>query len=237
MSSRRYPSFTKAFHHAPYPNISPSNPTLSAEGKIILITGGGTGIGKATTAAFIEVGATAIVLIGRTESTLKAAQAELSLTNTNVVDYRLADTTDPVAVEEAFSTTVQRYGKIDVLVNNAGYLSVHKPLAESPLDDYWRGFEINIKGPIVTTQAFLKIARPGATLINVSSGAAHIPYIPNYSGYSAAKLASSKIMEYVQRENPELRVFNLQPGTVETNMAKKSDLSVDTYDEPGMYFQ
>lgn len=122
-----------------------------------------------------------------------------------------------------------------MLVNNAGYLSSHKPLAESPLDDYWRGFEINIKGPIATTQAFLKIARPGATLINVSSGAAMLPYIPTYSGYSASKLAACKIMEYVQRENPRLRVFNLQPGMVETSMSKKSGLIVDSYDEPGEY--
>jgi NAD(P)-dependent dehydrogenase (short-subunit alcohol dehydrogenase family) len=173
MSSKSYPSFTKALHHASYPEISPSNPTLSAEGMVILITGGGAGIGKATAAAFIEAGATAVILIGRTESSLKAAQAELSLTNTHAVDYYQADITDPAAVEDAFSTTVQRYGKIDVLVNIAGHLSVHKPLAESPLDDYWRGFEINIKGPIVATQAFLKIARPGATIINVSSVCVH----------------------------------------------------------------
>ena len=60
-----------------------------------------------------------------------------------------------------------------------------------------------------------------------------LPYIPTYSGYSVAKLASCKIMEYVQRENPELRVFNLQPGTVETNMVKNSGLIVDSYDDPG----
>jgi NAD(P)-dependent dehydrogenase (short-subunit alcohol dehydrogenase family) len=227
------PAFTTICHHSPYPEISPGRSTLSAKGKVILITGGGTGIGKATAAAFIEAEAKTVILIGRTEATLKAAQAELSLKGSNLVNYYLADTTDPVAIEKAFSATVQRYGKMDVLVNNAGYLSVHKPLAESPLDDYWKGFEINIKGPIVTSQAFLKVAKPGATLINVSSGAAMLPYIPSYSGYSASKLASCKIMEYLQQENPELRVFNLQPGIIETNMAKKSGLIVDSYDEPG----
>ncbi|TAQ86115.1 hypothetical protein B7494_g5559 [Chlorociboria aeruginascens] len=234
MSAPRYPSFTKTFHHAPYPDISPSNPTLSAEGKVILITGGGAGIGKAIVTAFIEAKAAVVLLIGRTEGPLIQTHAELSLTSTTKVDYCLADITDPEAVEHAFSTAIQRYGKVDVLVNNAGYLSVHTSLAKSPLHDYWCGFEINIKGPIVTTQAFLKIARPGATLINISSGAAHIPYIPDFSGYSAAKLAAAKLMEYVQHENPELRVFNVQPGTVETNMAKKSELRVPLYDEPGL---
>jgi NAD(P)-dependent dehydrogenase (short-subunit alcohol dehydrogenase family) len=237
MSTPRYPSFTKTSHHASYPDISPSNPILSAGGKVVLITGGGTGIGKAIVTAFIEAEAAVVILVGRTEGPLKQTQAELSPTSTTKVDYYLADITDPTAVENAFSAAIQRYSKIDVLVNNAGYLSVHTSLAKSPLDDYWRGFEINIKGPIVTTQAFLKFAQPGATLINVSSGAAHVPYIPDFSGYSAAKLAAAKLMEYVQHENSGLRVFNFQPGFVETNMAKKSELSVPLYDEPGMFFK
>ncbi len=235
MATSSFFSFTEISHRAPYPEISPSNPILSAAGKVIVITGGGTGIGKAVAAAFLEARAAAVILIGRTEAYLKETQAELSLAKSATkVDYFVADITNQVAVETAFSTTFQCYGKVDVLVNNAGYLSAHTSLAKSPLEDYWRGFEINIKGPIITTQAFIKIAQTGATLINVSSGAAHIPYIPNYSGYSSSKLAAAKIMEFVQRENPELRVFNLSPGVVDTNMAKKSDLVVTEFDEPGM---
>lgn len=227
-------TFTKRFHHSPYPEISPQRPSLSAKGKIVLITGGGTGIGKATAAAFIEAEATAVILIGRTKETLKAAQAELSLKGSSLVEYYVADTTDHIAIEHAFSATVQKYGRLNCLVNNAAYLSVSKPLTESPLDDYWKGFEINIKGPIVTTQAFLKFAKPGDTLINVSSAAAVLPYVPNYSGYGAAKLAACKIMEYLQRENPEIRVFNLQPGSVDTNMRKQAGLKAGT-DEPGEF--
>jgi NAD(P)-dependent dehydrogenase (short-subunit alcohol dehydrogenase family) len=230
----RHPSFTKAYHQTPSADISPSNPVLSAAGKVIVITGGGGGIGKAIAAAFIEAEASAIVLIGRTEATLKETKEELSTNTKSSISYFLADTTDPVTVEKAFSTAVKLYGKIDVLVNNAGYLDAHKTLAESALDDYWRCFEINTKGPIVTTQAFLKVAHPGATLINVTSGAAIIPHIPGYSSYSSSKLGAAKVMEYVHHENPDLRVFNLQPGTVQTDMAKKSDLNVRTFDEPSM---
>jgi NAD(P)-dependent dehydrogenase (short-subunit alcohol dehydrogenase family) len=174
MANSKYPSFTKITHRSSYPDISPSNPILSATGKVILITGGGTGIGKAIAIAFSEAQAAVVILIGRTEAHLKATQAELSLVTTTKVDYFVADITDKVTVETAFSTTFHRYGKVDVLVNNAGYLSVHRSLAESSLEDYWRGFEINIKGPIITTQAFMKIAQTGATIINVSSASAHI---------------------------------------------------------------
>jgi NAD(P)-dependent dehydrogenase (short-subunit alcohol dehydrogenase family) len=234
MSEAPFPSFTKSYHQSPYPDIATDNPAVSAAGKVVFITGGGGGIGRAIAAAFIDAGATAVLLVGRTESTLKEAKSELSsLSQTTSVDYYVADITNPESVSEAFSTAVRLYGKVDILINNAGYLSVHTTLVDSPLDDYWRGFEINIKGPIITTQGFLKIAEPGATLINVASGAGHISYIPEYSGYSAAKLAAAKITEYVHYENPKLRVFNLQPGVIDTNMAKKAAMDVEKYDDPG----
>jgi short-subunit dehydrogenase len=81
----------------------------------------------------------------------------------------------------------------------------------------------------------LGIAQTGATLINVTSAAAHIPYIEEFSGYSAVKLAGVKIMQYMQHENPELHVFNLNPGFVETNMAKASGLPQRIFDESSMF--
>jgi NAD(P)-dependent dehydrogenase (short-subunit alcohol dehydrogenase family) len=235
MANPGYPSFTEISHRFSHPDISPSNPILSATGKVILITGGGTGIGKAIATAFSEAQAAVVILIGRTEAHLKATQVELSLVGTTKVDYFVADITDQVAVETAFSTAFHRYGKVDVLVNNAGYLSVHTSIAKSPLEDSWRGFEVNVKGLIITTQAFMKIAQPGATIINVSSASAHIAYVEDFSGYSAAKLAGVKIMEYVQHENPELRVFNINPGFVETNMAKASGLPQTMFDDSSMF--
>jgi NAD(P)-dependent dehydrogenase (short-subunit alcohol dehydrogenase family) len=234
MTSSTYASFTEISHRSSYPDISPSNPILSATGKVILITGGGSGIGKAIAIAFSEAQAAVVVLIGRTEAHLRATQAELSLVTTKV-DYFVADITDPEAVETAFSAVFHRYGKIDVLVDNAGYLYVHTSLAKSPEENYWRGFEINIKGSIITTQAFMKIAQTGATLINISSASAHIPYIEEFSGYSAAKLATVKIVEYVQHQNPKLRVFNVNPGFVETNMAKASGLPMKMFDESSVF--
>lgn len=230
----KYGSFTKAYHRAPYNAITPSNPNLSAAGKTIVITGGAGGIGKAMSAAFVEAGAAAIMLIGRNESSLKQAQAALSGTESTRISYTPADTTDVEAIEKALSTTIMLYGKIDVLINNAGYMDEHKPLAETDLDDYWRSFELNVKGPVVTTRAFLKVAQPGASIINVSSSAAVMPYVPTVSAYSGSKLAVAKIMECVHNEHPDLRVFNLQPGLIDTDMAKRAGLISPEFDDPGM---
>jgi NAD(P)-dependent dehydrogenase (short-subunit alcohol dehydrogenase family) len=232
----QYGSFTKTHHRAPYDAIAPSNPTLSAAGKTIVITGGGGGIGRAISAAFVEAGAAAIMLIGRNESTLKQAQTEATLSDKNStwISYTSADITDPAAIEQAFSTTIKLYGRIDVLVNNAGYMDEHKALFESNLDDYWHSFEINVKGPVVTTRAFLKVAQPGANIINISSSSAVIPLVPTISAYSGSKLAVSKIMECVHHENPDLRVFNVQPGLINTDMAKRVGLIEPEFDDAGI---
>ncbi len=230
----KYPSFTKAYHRAPYDAISPKSPALSMAGKVIVITGGGGGIGRAISAAFVEAGAAAIMLVGRNESSLKEAQAAISGKSPTSISYSPADTADPMAIEQVFSTSIKLYGKIDVLVNNAGYMDKHKSLAESDLTDYWNCFEVNVKGPIVTTQAFLKVAQPGATIINISSSAAVIPFVPTISAYSGSKIAVSKIMECVHHENPDLRVFNVQPGLINTAMAKKSGLISPDFDDPSM---
>ena len=221
MSNTIFPLFTKTFHHTSYDAIAPNNPSLSAAGKVVFITGGGRGIGKGIATAFVEAGAKAIVIIGRSEASLKETKAELSRTGKSAIEYFIADITDVSAVEAAFSAMARTYGKVDILINNAGYLDAHVSIAESSLDDYWYCFEVNVKGPIIATQAFLKVAAHNATVINLVSGAAHVPYAPGYSGYGTAKMASAKLMEYLQHEEPGLRVFNMQPGTIPTDMAKK----------------
>jgi NAD(P)-dependent dehydrogenase (short-subunit alcohol dehydrogenase family) len=183
---------------------------------------------------FVEAGAAAIILIGQNGSSLKQAQAALRDKTSTRISYSSANTTDPVAIEHAFSTTIEMYGEIDVLANNAGCPDKHKSLAESDLIDYWHCFEINAKGPVVTTGGLLKVAQPGATIINIPSSSAVIPFMPSISAYSSAKLAVSKIMECVHHENPDLRVFNVQPGLINTDMAKKAGLISLEFDDSGM---
>jgi NAD(P)-dependent dehydrogenase (short-subunit alcohol dehydrogenase family) len=230
----QYASFTKTYRRSSYDALSPKYSAHYVKGKTILITGGGGGIGSAISSAFVEAGAAAIMLVGRTESTLKQAQTALSGTNSTRISYNCADTTNAMDIERAFSAALKQYGKIDVLVNNAGYMDEHKALADADLNDYWHSFEINVKGPVVTTQAFLKVAQSGATVINISSSAAVMPFVPTVSAYSASKLAAAKIMECVHHENPNLRIFNVQPGLIKTDMAKLAGITSAKFDDPGM---
>lgn len=223
-------SFVPTWHHTTYPAISEKNPALSAEGKVIFITGGGRGIGRAVAISFAIAKAEGIILVGRTEEDLRQtadiAAREGSGSRTAIRSV-VADITDPRAVSAAIQQAISTFGRIDVLVQNAGYLDAHRPVVESDLEDYWRSFEINVKGGVNVIQAFLKTKpKTGATLINISSGAGHLPYIPGFSAYAASKLSLAKIVEYIQHENPRLRVFNINPGAIATDMhAKASGLA------------
>ncbi|KAG9234048.1 hypothetical protein BJ875DRAFT_484554 [Amylocarpus encephaloides] len=228
------PSFTKTWHTKSYAAISPSDPRLSAAGKVVLITGGGSGIGKATAKAFIEAQAAAILIVGRTEPKLKKTVAELQGIGKTTISYAVADATDAAAVDAAFATAIQDHGHIDVVVSNAGHLDDHLPIAKSDLAEYWRSFEVNIKGPLIVSRAFLKVHRPGATFINVSSAAAIMAAIPGFSSYSASKLGGAKVMEYLHFENPDLRVFNWQPATTQTDMQSKAGVKMGAPDDIGL---
>lgn len=222
-----FPSLTQTFHKAPYPRISPTNPSLSCVDKTVVITGGGRGIGRAITKNFFLAGAN-VFIIGRSKASLKDTAAELStISSANDssskvrVAYQAADVSDQDSVQSALSAAVKQFGGIDIVVNNAGYLDAHKVVAESDLSDYWRCYEVNVKAGIVVLQEFLRHAKLGATFINISSGVAHIPYYHGFSAYASSKMAFARVCEMAQGENPEVRIFSVQPGSIETDMARK----------------
>jgi NAD(P)-dependent dehydrogenase (short-subunit alcohol dehydrogenase family) len=232
INNMAFPSFTKTYHNAAYPSIDPShNAALSATGKSVFITGGGKGIGREIASWFAKADAKAIALTGRTKSSLDEAKIEIQQSYPKVeIETYVVDIIDTAAVDLAFKNFVAKHGAIDILVNNAGFLNDSKSPAHSfPLQDFWAGFEINVKGSFIVTNAFLQpsiTVEQGATVIAISSGAAHIMPLPNMSGYAASKLASAKVMEYVAAENVGrgLRVFNLHPGLIPTEMATKSGM-------------
>ncbi|KAF7194069.1 Short chain dehydrogenase citE [Pseudocercospora fuligena] len=224
-----YPSYTPTCHHDQYPAIDPSQPSLDCSNKIVLITGGGRGIGKAIATAFAEAHAKGIALVGRAESTLReTSQAIKQISPRTDVFITTADIQDKTQTQAAIEATLAHFSVVpDVLVMNAGVLRGVGSLIDVNIDDFWSAFEINTKGPLIVAQAFLRANRqhsPDAkrTIINVSSGSAHIPYAPGGCAYGTSKLASAKIVEYLHHENPEWNVFNMQPGVVATDLAKQA---------------
>ncbi|KAI9695790.1 MAG: hypothetical protein M1836_006056 [Candelina mexicana] len=234
------PSFTETYHHESYSAISPLNPHLSLSGKNVLITGGGGGVGRATTIAFALAGASHIIITGRNTPTLeesrKAALEALSAqhkdSNTEIHTF-VADITDEAGIAQLFKTIEQDIGNIDIMINNAGYLEKATRTIDMDISDSWLSMEINVKGTMIMSRAYVKhftaqkIKEP--IYINVTSATAHHTY-PAGGAYGAAKAASARLMDFVQLNHPELRVINLQPGVIKTAMSARSEMQVEVWD-------
>lgn len=207
----------------PYATIDVTRPELSAANKVVFITGGGAGLGLAFAEHYAKAGCTKITITGRRQQVLNDAKSRIQTAypNTKVLALR-ADVTDRSAVSTAFQTTKSTFGPVSVLINNAGYLPAYEFIGqETSADDWWSGFEINVRGSHNVLCAFLPVAAPDATVINLVSSAVTAT-IPGQSPYTSSKVATTRIFEILQAENPELRVINIAPGIILTDMHQKT---------------
>jgi NAD(P)-dependent dehydrogenase (short-subunit alcohol dehydrogenase family) len=170
-----------------------------------------------------------LVLIGRTESTLRETQ-QLLAGNVNC-SIHAASVTDEQKVREI----AEQVGKWDVLVLNAGRISDPAPVAAALLQDWWDDYETNVKSVVIAAQAFIPRAQPGAAFYTVTAGAAVMPpmYTPGLSAYLTSKLAQTKVLEFLSVENPELFFCSVHPGMIDTGIfrgskADPSSLPMDT---------
>jgi hypothetical protein len=132
--------YTRTIHRSVYPAISPTNPSNSAAGKVVLVTGGGSGLGKHIATAFNQAGAKAVIIAGRREKALREAAAELEKSGDARVLWFVADVTDEVALTRAFASAAEAVGPIDVVVANAGYMATPAPAASADLGDWWKAY-------------------------------------------------------------------------------------------------
>nr|POE47162.1 short chain dehydrogenase andi [Quercus suber] len=223
-----YPSFTKVYHHDVYPTIDPTGPALDCSNRIIFVTGGGRGVGKAIGVAFAKANAKGIVLLGRTSSSLEETAEEIkSVSSGQTATFVVtADITVASQVQAAMEKAVEHFGAVpDVLVNNAGGVLGRGPIVDIDPDGFWKTFEVNVKGPLLVNQAFLKADRAHnsqtvRTVINIPSGIVHLPYASGGVAYACSKTASAKMTEFLHYERPDWNVFNMQPGVVDTELAR-----------------
>lgn len=214
-------SFTKNYHHKPYDLISPSRPELSAAGKNVVITGGGTGIGKAIALSIAQAGASSVSILGRRLDRLETAAAEIRAIadQGTLVICKKADLTDAQEVREAINDIAQFVGNINIFVSNAGFFPKVSKVVEYEADDYMEGFKMNVVTTMNALQAFHPHAAPGAVVLNISTSLAHISPWPGLSGYCVTKAANLKLVDFFAAENPEIQVVNVQPGVVETDLS------------------
>lgn len=219
--------FTKIVHHEAYASISPLKPELSARGKNIVVTGGGTGIGKQIALEFGRAGARSVSILGRREDRLKNAVEEIiaaATDKTTISTYEMADLMKREEVDDAMRSIAAKVGKLDILVSNAGVLPNLGPIVGYDSDELMRGFNVNVLSAFNAVQAFLNSATPSPMIINISTCITHMAPMPGVSGYATSKAANLKMMDYFAAENPHLHIVNVQPGTVTTEMSEKAQV-------------
>ena len=181
--------------------------------RTILITGGSIGIGLELARQFLARGNT-VVITGRDQDKLDAARRTLP----SVHVFR-SDVSDPAAIAALYAQVVAKFPALDTLINNAGIMRNLNLNDDRDLTDVTREIEINLSGPIRMVQQFLPHlkTRPGALIVNVSSGLAFVPMLaaPVYSATKAAMHSYSQSLRG-QLEGTGVTVVELAPPGVET---------------------
>lgn len=225
-------SFTKTWHSAPYDFISPTRPELSAAGKNVLVTGGGTSIGNAIAVAFAKAGAKSVSILGRREDALKAGAANISAAaasqRTTTVLYESADLQELAQTKAAFHSIATQVGKIDILIANAGGLPTPGPIAGYDGANFVRGVTEGVLSLFNAFQAFREHAGPEPVLLHTSSCMANITPTPAMGAYSVSKAAALKLADFIAAENGEVRVVSVQPGWVATGLNGYQKEATDT---------
>jgi NAD(P)-dependent dehydrogenase (short-subunit alcohol dehydrogenase family) len=211
------PSPTATWHNEPYAAINPSNPDLSQTGKTVIITGAGSGIGRATALAFAKAGASRLILTGRTESRLEETKSLLKDVDCSIFPTSVTD-------EAGMREIASQVGAWDVLILNAGHISPPSSVVQASLQDWWADYETNVKSVIIASQAFIPTAKSGAAFYTVTSGAMAMPpaYTPGLSGYLTSKMAQTKVLEFLAAENSDIFFCAVHPGMIDTGIFRGS---------------
>lgn len=188
------------------------------EGKLVVITGASSGLGEATARHLSAQGAT-VVLGARRIDRLQALADELTAKSGQALAVA-TDVTDPDQVQRLVDAAVARYGRVDVMLNNAG-LMPHSPLERRKIDDWNRTIDVNLKGVLYGIAAalpYMQRQRSGH-IINVSSVAGH-KVRPGGAVYSATKTAVRVLSEGLRQEvKPwNIRTTVISPGAVDTEL-------------------
>jgi NADP-dependent 3-hydroxy acid dehydrogenase YdfG len=182
--------------------------------KIILITGASSGIGEATARHLSAEGHT-VVLGARRVDRIATLAAEIRAAGGDALDVAL-DVTDLASMQAFVDLALDRYGRVDVLINNAGVMPL-SPLADLRIAEWNQMIDVNLRGVLHGIAAVLPSMHERDTghIINVASVAAHAVYA-NAAIYCATKYAVRALSEGLRQESPTLRVTVISPGATRT---------------------
>lgn len=186
--------------------------------KVILITGASSGIGAGIARELAASGAR-LLLGARRVDRLQALAAELEQQGAEVAVAAL-EVTSRASVQQFADAALERWGRIDVMINNAGVMPL-SPLASLKVDEWDQMVDVNIKGVLYGIAAVLPpmLARETGHIINIASIGA-LSVSPTAAVYCATKFAVRAISDGLRQENTQLRVTCIHPGVVESELAK-----------------
>ncbi|MGH8219231.1 MAG: SDR family oxidoreductase [Steroidobacteraceae bacterium] len=191
---------------------------MNASGKVAIVTGGGSGIGRAVSLAFLE-DQWHVAIAGRNRASLDRTIEQTGAGARNAAAV-VADVTDPASVRALFERTEATFGRVDVLFNNAGVSSPAAVLEEVPFEEWSRVVATNLTGAFLCTQeAFrlMKRQRPrGGRIINNGSISAHTPR-PKSIAYTASKHAITGLTKSAALEGRE---FDIACGQIDIGNAR-----------------
>jgi 3-oxoacyl-[acyl-carrier protein] reductase len=192
--------------------------TKKLEGKIALITGGSRGIGAAIAKRLAADGAKVAVTYTKGAAAAASVVKEIERDGGKAIAIQ-ADATDADASKAAVEKTVATFGRLDVLVNNAG-TAIPKTFEETTLEEMDRVIDINVRGVFLATQAALKHMKSGGRIIMIGSSVGEHVLVPGLVAYSATKGAVKIFTQALSRElgSRGITVNNVQPGPIDTEL-------------------
>lgn len=192
------------------------------QGKVVVVTGASSGIGRATAQLFGSRGST-VVAVGRNEKELS------SLRNGNITPH-LADVTELSQLDRLVDDTIARHGQIDVLVNSAGVIK-NGSIETTTLDDWDKMLNVNLRSVVALIQKCLPYLIEGkGNIVNVSSVAGTRAF-PNLLAYCVSKSAMDQLTKCsaLDLAAKGVRVNAVNPGVVVTNLHKRGGMDEDVY--------
>src|SRR5713226_89121 len=191
---------------------------LALTEKVALVTGGSRGIGAASAKRLAKDGASVAITYAKDDKAASAVVKAIEGNGGKAVAIQ-ADAADVEAVRSAVDKTVATFGRLDVLVNNAGTASP-KTFEETTLAEMDRVIDINVRGILATTQAALKHMKSGGRIISIGSAVGERVLVPGLVAYAATKGAVKIFTQALSRElgSRGITVNNVQPGPIDTDL-------------------
>ena len=195
---------------------------MDIPGNVIVITGASSGIGMATARRAAALGAQ-VALVARSADVLEGLAAELNEQGATAVAFP-ADLRDPAQARHAITAAAERFGRIDVLINNAGQSAAGR-VEEVDLDAFRQIVELNVFGPVAAMQAAIPFMRAngGGVIVNISSNVSKMQ-IPGLGAYAATKAALNMLSATARGELglENIRVLTVYPRQTETAFGRNA---------------